>query len=386
MGYRKQIFFTDKQKADTWDHWQRGESMSSIGRHFDRGSSSIYPLLERNGGIRPTARRRSRLALTLCEREEISRGLVAEQSLRSIARKLKRAPSTICREVSRNGGVKSYRAAKSDASAWDRAHRPKPCKLVGNNYLCRTISAKMHRKWSPQQIAGWLMRKHPDEEDKRISHETIYRSLFIQTRGVLKKELQVHLRATRSIRQSRHATLKRSGLGKFNNAICIRERPADVEDRAVPGHSEGDLIAGSGNSFIAALVERRTRFVMLAKVSNKDSHSVIQALIKQSRKLPKELYQSLTWDRGTEMAGHKTFTLATDIDVYLCEPHSPWQRGTNENTNRLLRHYFPKGTDLSIHSQAKLSAVARQLNERPRKTLEYETPAERFNACVASIR
>jgi IS30 family transposase len=225
--------------------------------------------------------------------------------------------------------------------------------------------AKLIRKWSPQQIAGWLMREHPDNEDERVSHETIYRSLFIQTRGVLKKELLAHLRSTRAIRRSRHATMKRSGLGKFNDAISIRDRPAEVEDRAVPGHWEADLIAGSGNSFIATLVERNTRYVMLAKVSNKDSHSVIQALIKQSRKLPKELYRSLTWDLGSEMAGHKKFTLATDIDVYLCEPHSPWQRGSNENTNRLLRQYFPKGIDLSIHSQAKLSAVARQLNERP---------------------
>ena len=386
MAYRKRVFFTDKQKADIWDRWQRGESMSSIGRVFDRGTSSIYPLLERAGGIRPPARTRSRLALTLDEREEISRSLVAQLSLRSIARKLHRAPSTISREVRRNGGIKQYRAVVSDAKAWDRAHRPKPCKLVGNDYLCRMISTKLHRKWSPQQIAGWLMCEHPDNEDKRISHETIYRSLFIQTRGVLKKELQAYLRATRSIRRSRHATLKRSGLGKINDVVSIRDRPADVEDRAVPGHWEGDLIAGSGNSFIATLVERHTRFVMLAKVGNKDSNSVIQALIKQSRKLPKELYRSLTWDRGCEMAGHKAFTLATDIDVFLCDPHSPWQRGTNENTNRLLRQYFPKGTDLSIHSQAKLSAVARQLNERPRKTLGYETPAERFNACVASTR
>lgn len=386
MKYRTRIFFTEKQKSEIWDRWQRGESMSSIGRRFDRASSSIYPLLERSGGIRPSPRTRSRLALTLSEREEISGGLVGKQSLRLIARNLCRAPSTISREVGRNGGAKQYRAATSDASAWDRARRPKLCKLVGNDYLCRAISAKMHRKWSPQQIAGWLMREHPDEDSKRVSHETIYRSLFIQTRGVLKKELQAHLRATRSIRRSRRATLKRSGLGKFNDAVSIRERPAEVEDRAVPGHWEGDLIAGSGNSFIATLVERHTRFVMLAKVGNKDSHSVIQALIKQSRKLPKELYRSLTWDRGTEMAGHKTFTFATDIDVFLCEPHSPWQRGTNENTNRLLRQYFPKGTDLSIHSQAKLSAVARQLNERPRKTLDYETPAERFNACVASNR
>ena len=386
MKYRRRIFFTDKQKSEIWDRWQRGESMSSIGRLFERESSSIYPLLARTGGIRPPDRVRSRLALTLSDREEISRGLRAQVSLRSIAQTLKRPASTISREVRRNGGAKLYRAAVSDAAAWDRAHRPKLCKLAGNDYLCRAISAKLTRKWSPQQIAGWLMREHPDEDNKRVSHETIYRSLFIQTRGVLKKELLAHLRATRSIRRSRHATLKRSGLGKFNDAISIRDRPADVEDRAVPGHWEGDLIAGSGNSFIATLVERHTRFVMLAKVSNKDSHSVIQALIKQSRKLPKELYRSLTWDRGTEMAGHKAFTLATDIDVFLCEPHSPWQRGTNENTNRLLRQYFPKGTDLSIHSQAKLSAVARQLNERPRKTLNYETPAERFNACVASIR
>ena len=385
MAYRRRTFFTDKEKSEIWDRWQRGESMSSIGRGFDRASSSIYPLLARTGGIRPPDRVRSRLALTLAEREEISRGLIAKVSLRSIGRDLKRSASTISREVRRNGGTTHYRASPSDAAAWNRTQRPKPCKLAGNVYLCRAISAKLTRKWSPQQIAGWLMREHPDDEGKRVSHETIYRSLFIQTRGVLKKELLAHLRATRSIRRSRHATLKRSGLGRFNDAISIRDRPAEAEDRAVPGHWEGDLIAGSGNSFIATLVERHTRFVMLAKVGNKDSHSVVQALIKQSRKLPKELYCSLTWDRGTEMAGHRKFTLATDIDVFLCEPHSPWQRGTNENTNRLLRQYFPKGTDLSIHSQAKLSAVARQLNERPRKTLGYETPAERFNACVASI-
>jgi len=386
MAYRRRQFFTDKQKSEIWDRWQRGESMSSIGRGFERASSSIYPLLERTGGIRPPERTRSRLALTLVDREEISCGLIAKQSLRSIARSLKRSASTISREVRRNGGINQYRAACSDEAAWNRARRPKLCKLAGNDHLCRAISAKLTRKWSPQKIAGWLMREHPDDEHKRVSHETIYRSLFIQTRGVLKKELQAHLRSSRSIRRSRHATLKRSGLGRFNDAISIRDRPADVEDRAVPGHWEGDLIAGSGNSFIATLVERHSRFVMLPKVDNKDSHGVIQALIKQSRKLTKELYRSLTWDRGTEMSGHRKFTLATEIDVYFCEPHSPWQRGTNENTNRLLRQYFPKGTDLSIHSQAKLSAVARQLNERPRKTLNYQTPAERFNACVASIR
>lgn len=385
MKYRCRIFFTDKQKSEIWDRWQRGESMSSIDRGFDRASSSIYPLLARTGGIRPPERTRSRLALTLCEREEISRGLKAQQSLRSIAGYLRRSPSTISREVRRNGGRAMYRATQSDQAAWDRSHRPKPCKLAGNKYLCRVISAKLIRKWSPQQIAGWLMRKNPDDERKRVSHETIYRSLFIQTRGVLKKELLAHLRATRSIRRSRHATLKRSGLGQIRDAISIRERPASVEDRAVPGHWEGDLIAGSGNSFIATLVERYSRYVMLAKVGNKDTDSVVRALIKQSHKLPKELYRSLTWDRGTEMSGHRNFTLATDIDVYFCDPQSPWQRGTNENTNRLLRQYFPKGTDLSAHSQAKLNAVARELNERPRKTLQYQTPAEKFAQCVASI-
>jgi IS30 family transposase len=386
MKYRRRIFFTDQQKAEIWDRWQRGESMSSIGRGFERNSSSIYPLLARTGGIRPPDRVRSRLALTLGEREEISRSLRARQSLRSIARALRRSASTISREVGRNGGAAQYRATPSDQAAWDRAQRPKPCKLAGSPYLCRAISVKLTRKWSPQQIAGWLMREHPDDAQMRVSHETIYRSLFIQARGVLKKELLAHLRAKRSIRRSRHASLKGDGLGQIKDALSIRDRPASVEDRAVPGHWEGDLIAGSANSFIATLVERQSRFVMLAKVGNKDTRSVMTALIKQSRKLPRELYRSLTWDRGTEMSGHRRFTLATDIEVYLCDPQSPWQRGTNENTNRLLRQYFPKGTDLSLYSQAKLSAVARQLNERPRKTLDYETPAERFQACVASIR
>ncbi|SHI69632.1 Transposase and inactivated derivatives, IS30 family [Shimia gijangensis] len=235
------------------------------------------------------------------------------------------------------------------------------------------ISTELHRKWSPQQITGWLIRENPDEEDKRIPHETIYRGLFIQTRGAPKKEFQAHLRAAQSIRRSRHATLMQSGLGKFSDAVSIHEQPVEVEGRAVLGHWEGDLIAGSSNSFIATLVERNTRFVMLAKVENKDTQSVITALIKQARKLPKDLYRSLTWDRGSEMAGHRKFTMATKIDVYFCDPQSPWQRGSNENTNRLLRQYFPKGTDISGFSQAELSAVARQLNERPRKTLQYQT-------------
>jgi len=238
--------------------------------------------------------------------------------------------------------------------------------------------------WSPEQIAGWLKRKYPQEEHNQVSHETIYRSLFVQARGVLKKELMQYLRSKRTIRRSIHASLKRDGLGQIKDAVSIRQRPASVEDRAVPGHWEGDLIGGSRNSYIATLVERHTRYVMLAKVPNKDTQSVVSALIKQAHKLPRELYKSLTWDRGKELADHRRFTLATDIDVYFCDPSSPWQRGSNENTNRLLRQYFPKGTDLSVHSQAHLNKIARQLNERPRKTLQFETPADRFKQCVAA--
>jgi IS30 family transposase len=384
MAYRRRIYFTNKQKADIWDRWQRGESMNAIGRCFDRSSSSIYPLLSRTGGIRPPERKRAKFSLTLAEREVISRGIAALRSIRSIARELCRSASTVCREINRNGGYSKYRAIAADNQAWIRALRPKLCKLTSNKYLQRVISNKLIIHWSPEQIAGWLKRQHPKEEHNRVSHETIYRSLFIQARGVLKKELMQYLRTKRTIRRSKHASLKQSGLGQIKDAVSIRERPASVEDRAIPGHWEGDLIAGSKNSYIATLVERQTRYVMLVKVAGKDTESVISALIKHARKLPSELYKSLTWDRGKELADHKRFTLATDIDLYFCDPQSPWQRGSNENTNRLLRQYFPKGTDLSAHSQAHLNKIARQLNERPRKTLQFETPAERFDQCVAA--
>jgi len=383
MKYRQRTFYTDSQKSEMWDRWQRGESLSSIGRGFNRASSSIYPLLSKTGGIRPPKRKRSRLALTLLERELISRGIAALRSIRSIAQELCRPVSTISREIKRNGGYDVYRATVADDQAWLRSLRPKLCKLTGNTYLQRVISNKLVIHWSPEQIAGWLKRKHPNEEQYTVSHETIYKSLFIQARGVLKKELQQYLRSKRTIRRSKHASLKRDGLGQIKDAVSIRERPASVEDRAVPGHWEGDLIAGSKNSYIATLVERQTRYVMLAKVANKDTESVVSALIKQAHKLPSELYKSLTWDRGKELSDHKRFKLETDIDVYFCDPQSPWQRGSNENTNRLLRQYFPKGTDLSQHSQAQLNKVARQLNERPRKTLQFETPADKFNQCVA---
>ena len=385
MVYRTRINYTAKQRADIWDRWQRGESMSSIGRLFDRPSSSIFNMLEPTGGIRPVPRKRSRLALTQSEREEISRGTVARLSIRSIAENLKRSPSTVSREIKRNGGYDSYRATQADQAAWDRACRPKLCKLASNKELRQIVATKLKLNWSPQQIAGWLKNEFPGDEHNYVSHETIYRSLFVQARGVLKKELQQHLRSQRAIRRSKHANLKGDGRRNIANAVSISERPATVEDRAVPGHWEGDLIAGSKNSYLATLVERHSRYVMLIKVKNRDTESVVSGLIKQAKKLPDELYKSLTWDRGSELADHKRFTMETNIKVYFCDPRSPWQRGSNENTNRLLRQYFPKGTDLSVHSQAKLNAVARQLNERPRKTLNYETPAEKFNACVALI-
>jgi IS30 family transposase len=383
MKYRPRICYTEEQKTLMWDRWQKGESLGSIARLFDRGHSSIQRILAETGGIRPAQRRRSCRSLTLEDREEISRGVVAGYSLRSIAASLGRAPSTVSREIQRNGGRRCYRASTADQAAWNRACRPKTCKLVANRALARIVAKQLQLEWSPEQVAGWLKHTYPDEENYQVSHETIYRSLFIQARGALKKELLQHLRRTRAMRRSRHHTQKTADHGRITDTVSISERPASVEDRAVPGHWEGDLICGSGNSQIATLVERHTRYVMLAKVNRKDTETVINALIKQAHKLPRELYKSLTWDRGKEMADHKRFTLATDIKVYFCDPHNPWQRGSNENTNGLLRQYFPKGTDLSAHSQAKLNAVARRLNERPRKTLNFETPAVRFNACVA---
>jgi IS30 family transposase len=384
MKQRARIYYTETDKALMWDRWQKGESLNSIARLFDRHHSAIQGVLARTGGIRPPEKQRSRLALTLAEREEISRGVAAGQSLRWIAASLGRAPSTVSREINRNGGRRRYRAGKADEAAWDRAMRSKTCKLAENRKLARIVAEKLQLEWSPDQIAGWLKSTYADDENYQVSHETIYKSLFIQARGALKKELLQHLRKTRAMRRSRHHTQKTKDHGRITNTISIRERPAEVEDRAVPGHWEGDLLCGSNNSQIATLVERHTRLVMLVRVPSKDTKTVINALIKQAHKLPRELYKSLTWDRGKEMADHERFSLDTDITVYFCDPQSPWQRGSNENTNGLLRQYFPKGMDLSNVHQNRLNAVARRLNERPRKTLEYRTPAERFAQCVAS--
>ena len=383
MKRRTRIRYTDSQKALMWDRWQRGESLHQIARLFDRHHSSIRGILAETGGIRPQLRRRSSCALTLAEREEVSRALVAGHSIRSIAGTLGRAPSTISREIRRNGGTERYRASDADQAAWNRAHRPKTCKLALHPALAAKVADKLQQRWSPQQIAGWLMRTFPDDATCQVSHETIYRTLFIQTRGALKKELLEHLRRMRTMRRSRHHTQKTADHGRISDTVSIRERPPDIEDRAIPGHWEGDLLCGSGNSQIATLVERSTRYVMLVKVERKDTRTVVDALIRTANQLPNELYKSLTWDRGKELADHRRFTLATDIKVYFCDPQSPWQRGSNENTNGLLRQYFPKGIDLSAFSQANLDEVAKQLNERPRKTLNFETPIERYRHAVA---
>jgi len=383
MKRRTRIRYTDSQKAVMWDRWQQGESLHQIARLFDRHHSSVRGILAETGGIRPPTRRRSPRALSLAEREDVSRALVAGHSIRSIAAAQGRAPSTISREIRRNGGAERYRASHADQAAWDRAHRPKACKLALHPALAKRVADKLRQQWSPQQIAGWLMHTYPDDVTCQVSHETIYRTLFIQSRGALKKELLEHLRRSRAMRRSRHHTQKTADHGRISDTISIRERPAAVEDRAVPGHWEGDLLCGSSNSQIATLVERSTRYVMLVKVDRKDTQTVVDALIRTARKLPSELYKSLTWDRGKEMADHRRFTLATDIQVYFCDPQSPWQRGSNENTNGLLRQYFPKGIDLSAFSQTKLNEVARRLNERPRKTLGFETPIERYRQAVA---
>jgi IS30 family transposase len=383
MKQRPRIYYSDSQKALMWERWKQGWTLHEIGKLFDRTHTSALKIIAETGGFRPAQRLRASRALTLAEREEISRAMVAGQSIRSTAARLGRAPSTISREVKRNGGSEGYRANQADEAAWERARRPKRCKLVEYRALARIVAVKLRMLWSPEQIAGWLKHTYPSDESHHVSHETIYRSLFIQARGALKKELLEHLRRTRRMRRSRHYTQKTAIHGRIVDAVSISERPACVEDRAVPGHWEGDLVIGSGKSQIATLVERQTRYVMLVKLDGKDSQTVVNALIKNARKLPQELYKSLTWDRGTEMHAHKQFTMATDIQVYFCDPKSPWQRGSNENTNGLLRQYLPKGMDISGFSQLQLNAIARQLNERPRKTLGFHTPAEMFSECVA---
>ncbi len=375
---------TAEQKRELWTRWKAGESLSDIGRALGRQPGSIHGVVASNGGYVPARCRRSPRVLSLCEREEVSRGLAEGTSLRTIAGRLHRAPSTISREIARHGGRNHYRAARADERAWARARRPKVCKLAAAPRLRQLVAGKLSEEWSPEQISGWLARTYPNEQALQVSTETIYRSLFIQARGVLKKELTAHLRTRRTMRRSKRASTKGQGRAVIVDAISVRERPAEAEDRAIPGHWEGDLLAGSANTHIATLVERQTRYLMLVKVDDKDTATVVDALARHVRTLPQHLRSSLTWDRGMELADHKRFRIAADVAVYFCDPQAPWQRGTNENTNGLLRQYFPKKTDLSCHSQADLDAVAHRLNTRPRKTLSFETPADRFAAIVAS--
>jgi IS30 family transposase len=384
MERQRRPYLTSGQKAELWRRWQAGQSMREISRMLGTDHGAIRNALLRYGGFVPSPRTRSARTLTLTEREAISRSLASGGTCRGIARILHRAASTVSREIARHGGRRRYRAAEADKGAWKLARRPKPCLLATCPDLQRVVASKLSLEWSPEQISGWLRVEYPNDESMRVSHETIYRTLFIQARGALKKQLMDHLRTRRSMRHSKNAAGKADPRGKIAGTISIRERPAEAEDRAVPGHWEGDLISGSGTTHIVTLVERHSRFTTLIKVPNRETATVVSALTRHVRKLPTALRRSLTWDRGMEMSTHKLFTVATKVQVYFCDPHSPWQRGTNENTNRLLRQYLPRRTDLSIYSQAQLDRIALRLNQRPRETLGFRTPADKLRSSVAS--
>jgi IS30 family transposase len=371
------------EHAKLWTQWREGLSAGEIARQLCRGRNAIQCIVQHHGGSAPAERTRAADRLSLAQREEISRGISTGLSARDIGRSLGKHHSTISREIRRNGGRGTYRAATAERAAWHRALRPKSCLLRQRPRLCSYVVRGLERRWSPQQIAARLEREYRHNQSMRVSHETIYRTLFVQSRGALRKELTQYLRSGRKVRHVRKASNKGQGRGQIVDAVSIRERPAEADDRAVPGHWEGDLISGKGNSHIATLAERHSRYVMLVKVPSKETAPVVAALSKKMKKLPVELRRSLTWDGGKEMASHKAFTIATDIQVYFCDPKSPWQRGSNENTNGLLRQYFPKGTDLSVYSQAQLNAVARELNQRPRETLDFLTPAEKLAETVA---
>jgi IS30 family transposase len=380
---RKRTPLSAIQRVEVWRRWKAGESLHAIGRALGKDHVVVHLLLKRHGGIAPPIRRRSPSSLTLAEREDISRGIARGSSIRGIAQGLSRASSTISREVARHGGRAQYRANEADRQDWKSALRPRSCLLAIHSKLQEIVASKLILDWSPRQISGWLKQQYPKDESLRVSHETIYRSLFIQARGVLKKALIQHLRSQRRIRCSRHASVHGHSQGRIVDAISIRERPAEIEDRAVPGHWEGDLLRGAGNSHVATLVERQSRFCMLVKVPSKDTAAVTAALSRRVRRLPATLRRSLTWDRGLEMAQHKNFSVATNVKVYFCDPQSPWQRGSNENTNGLLRQYLPKKADLSRFTQSDLDKIALRLNQRPRETLGFETPASRLRASVA---
>ncbi len=371
------------EREELWRRWKEGEACSEIGRALGKTKQAVHEVIEKRGGLGPRPRRRREGSLRLSEREEISRGVASGRSIREIARHLGRAASSISRELARNTSQRGYRAYIAERNAWQRARRPKVCRLAQEQRLREVVIGKLRCNWSPEQISGYLAREFADDKSMRVSHETIYRSLYIQARGVLKKELIKHLRSGRRLRRPRAASARLfSPHGQIFDAVRISERPAQIEDRAVPGHWEGDLLIGTTSSQIATLVERHSRFTLLVRTSARDSGTVVDALSRAVSKLPAQLRGSLTWDRGVEMAQHKRFTVATDVQVYFCDPQSPWQRGSNENTNGLLRQYFPKGQDLSSYTQADLNKVARELNQRPRKTLGFQTPAHKLEQAL----
>jgi IS30 family transposase len=376
--------WTEQEQAAFWGRYRTGASLRSISRSLGHSMGTLRTLLQTTGGRQPVLPRRSAHHLSLGEREEISRGVMAGHSCRTIAGSIGRAPSTVSREIARNGGRRGYRACQADRAAWHRARRAKAAKLVTCPALRQLVEAKLQWRWSPQQIAGWLQRAHPGDPELRVSHETIYMSLFVQSRGALRKELTRYLRTRRMVRRP-HAGQVTTGQGRLRDAVHISARPAEVADRAVPGHWEGDLLLGGRNSAIATLVERTSRFTLLVRLPDgRGSESVLSALAARIPTLPQQLIRSLTWDQGKEMAEHAQFTVDTGLQIYFCDPSSPWQRGTNENTNGLLRQYYPKKADLTDVSQDGLDAVAAELNGRPRQTLGWASPSEKFDEAVAS--
>jgi len=383
MGRRYRRFRASELEC-LWSRWKEGQSNLQIAEALGAHPSSVWWQIQRRGGLPPQPRRRAERALSLREREEISRGLVRAEGVRSLARRLARAPSTISREIQRHGGRTHYRASTADQTAWASACRPKRCRLVVERRLQRVVEWQLRKDWSPQQIAAWLVTTYPDEPAMHVSHETIYRALYVQARGAFKQTLIAHLRRRQSARRPRAATQAARGPGQIVDIVSIAERPPAADSRAIPGHWEGDLLMGKRGTQIVTLVERQSRFVVLIRVPAADSATVVEALARRVQRLPEALRQSLTWDRGKEMAQHAQFTIATEVQVYFCDPQSPWQRGSNENTNGLLRQYYPKGMDLRNVTQQQLDMVARKLNTRPRQTLGWKTPADVLNAAVAS--
>lgn len=380
---RARRYRTKFARPELWRRWKDGQSTHEIAAALGCNSGTVSWHVRYYGGIQPPERVRAQGQLSLAEREEISRGLAAGRSIRHIAAGLQRSPSTVSREVQRNGGVQSYRAEPSEQAAWLRARRPKPCLLERNEPLRDLVSEKLRQRWSPQQIAKWLRRRPDNAADMQVSHETIYRSLFVQAKATLKQELTQHLRSGKRTRRTQKRVDNKRG--QIVGAVSISERPPEASDRAVPGHWEGDLVAGANNSYVATLVERRSRYVMLAKLGGKNSTTVVDALIELVKRLPQDMMRTLTWDRGTELAQHARFTVASDVKVYFCDPRSPWQRGTNENTNGLLRQYLKRTEDLSVYSQEQLDDIARQLNTRPRETLDWRFPVDVLNETIKGV-